>query len=61
MVPLVLTAALAVWLKMRVSDLPLVVFRAERGKPPWVEQQGPYELHRELRGLYSYGTQRILG
>jgi hypothetical protein len=45
---------------MRISEMSLVVFSAEGGKPRSVEEQGRYELHRELSGLSSYGAHRIL-
>lgn len=43
-----------------LGDLPLVVISAEGTKPPSLEQQVRYELQRELAGLSSRGTYRVL-
>lgn len=43
-----------------LGDLPLVVISAERSKPPSLEEQVRYELHRELARLSSRGSHRIL-
>jgi len=43
-----------------IANLPLVVISAEGEMPPSVEQQVRFELHRELAGLSSRGTYRVL-